>query len=192
MSFPAGNRTGAGGSRATGFQMERYPEVQTVGRTFINMVPGIAAFVKPGLGQQSGQRFMKELPDRAVVTWNFSEGAGGIQAFTWVRTVNRVQTVLHKNGVIELSYNDVSARDARRRCVPDGHRRRREILCDDSRRRGRRGRPKPRCEEREALGHRRPVPQGHDRDARRRASGRRSGDQRRDLSSRVQQEWAGV
>jgi hypothetical protein len=26
--------------------------------------------------------------------------------------VNRVQAVLHKSGVIELSYNDVSARDA--------------------------------------------------------------------------------
>jgi hypothetical protein len=108
---PAGNRTGAGGSRASGFQMERYPEVRTVGRTFINMIPGIAAFVKPGL-PPTGQRYVKELPDRAVVTWTFSEGAGGIQAFTWVPTVNRVQAVLHKDGLIELSYNDVSARDA--------------------------------------------------------------------------------
>ncbi len=106
---PVGNRTGAGGSARSGFQMERYPTLQTVGRTFINMVPGVAAFVKPGL---NGQRFVKELADRAVVTWNLSEGAGGIQAFTWVPTVNRIQAVLHKNGVIELSYNDVSARDA--------------------------------------------------------------------------------
>jgi hypothetical protein len=106
---PAGNRTGAGGSGRSGFQMERYPTLQTVGRTFINMVPGVAAFVKPGL---NGQRYVKELADRVVVTWNLSEGAGGIQAFTWLPTVNRIQAVLHRDGVIELSYNDVSARDA--------------------------------------------------------------------------------
>ena len=106
---PAGNRTGAGGSARTGFQMERYAAMQTVGRTFINMIPGVAAFVKIGL---NGQRYVKELPDRAVVTWTLTEGSGGIQAFTWVPSVNRIQAVLHKDGVIELSYNDVSARDA--------------------------------------------------------------------------------
>jgi hypothetical protein len=106
---PSGNRTGAGGSPRAGFQMERYAAMQTVGRTFINMIPGIAAFVKIGL---NGQRYVKELPDRAVVTWTLTEGSGGIQAFTWVPTVNRIQAVLHKDGVIELSYNDVSARDA--------------------------------------------------------------------------------
>jgi len=106
---PAGNRTGAGGSARAGFQMERYPTLQTVGRTFINMIPGVAAFVKPNL---NGQRYVKELTDRVVVTWTLSEGAGGIQAFTWVPTVNRIQAVLHKDGVVELSYNDVSARDA--------------------------------------------------------------------------------
>jgi len=108
-SPPAGNRTGAGGSTRNGFPLERYSSMQTVGATFINSIPGIAAFVKIGL---NGQRFMKELPDRAVVTWTLTEGSGGIQAFTWVPTVNRIQAVLHKDGVIELSYNDVSARDA--------------------------------------------------------------------------------
>jgi hypothetical protein len=106
---PAGNRTGAGLSARAGFAMERYPTLQTVGRTFINTIPGIAAFVKPNL---NGQRFVKELPDRVVVTWTLTEPAGGIQAFTWTPTVNRIQAVLHKGGVIELSYNDVSTRDA--------------------------------------------------------------------------------
>jgi hypothetical protein len=106
---PVGNRTGAGGSARSGFQMERYAVMQTVGRTFINMIPGIAAFVKVGV---NGQRYMKELPDRAVVTWTLSEGAGGIQAFSWTPTTNRIQAVLHKDGVIELSYNDVNAKDA--------------------------------------------------------------------------------
>lgn len=106
---PVGNRTGAGLSARAGFAMERYPTLETVGRSFINMIPGIAAFVKPNL---SGQRFVKELADRVVVTWHLTEPFGGIQAFTWTPTVNRIQAVLHANGVIEISYNDVSARDA--------------------------------------------------------------------------------
>ena len=106
---PVGNRTGAGGSGRAGFQMERYAVMQTVGRTFINMIPGIAAFTRVGL---NGQRYMKELDDRAVITWTLTEGAGGIQAFSWTPTTNRIQAVLHKDGVIELSYNDVNAKDA--------------------------------------------------------------------------------
>ncbi|HEY7185658.1 MAG TPA: hypothetical protein VH436_03875, partial [Vicinamibacterales bacterium] len=111
-SVPVGNNTGAAGSTRSGFQLERYPTMQTVGRTFINMIPGIAAFVRVAVDQRSVQRFVKESSDRVLITWTFSEPAGGIQAFTWVPTVNRVQAALHKNGVIELSYNDVSARDA--------------------------------------------------------------------------------
>ena len=106
---PVGNRTGAGFSARAGFAMERYPALETVGRSFINMVPGIAAFVKPNL---NGQRFVKELSDRLVVTWSLTEPSAGIQAFTWTPTVNRIQAVLHSDGVIALSYNDVSARDA--------------------------------------------------------------------------------
>jgi len=106
---PQGNRTGAGLSARAGFPLERYPTLQTVGRTFINSVPGIAAFVRVGL---SGQAFAKELPDREVITWTLTEGAGGIQAFSWTPTVNRIQAVLHKDGVIDLSYNDVNAKDA--------------------------------------------------------------------------------
>ena len=106
---PVGNRAGAGFRGRGGFRMERYPELRTVGRTFIGMAPGIAAFVKPNL---RGQRYWKELGDHAVVTWTLTEPSGGIQAFTWVPTVNRIQAVLHGDGVIELSFNDVSARDA--------------------------------------------------------------------------------
>ena len=106
---PLGNRTGAGGSTRNGFQLERYAVMQTVGATFINMIPGIAAFVKINV---NGQRYVKELADRVVVTWTLTEAPGGIQAFTWVQTVNRIQAVLHKDGVIDLSYSDVSGRDA--------------------------------------------------------------------------------
>lgn len=109
---PAGNRTGAGLSRRAGFPLERYPTLQTAARTFINTGPGIAALVRVAVDQNSVKRWVKETNDRAIVTWSFSEPVGGIQAFTWVPTVNRMQAVLHKNGTIELSYNDVSMRDA--------------------------------------------------------------------------------
>jgi hypothetical protein len=105
---PAGNRTGAGLSARAGFQLERYPTLETVGRTFINMVPGIAALVKTNL---NGQRFVKEGADKVTVTWNVSEPSTGIQAFSWTPTVNKIQATLYKNGSIELSYNDITARD---------------------------------------------------------------------------------
>jgi hypothetical protein len=104
---PAGNRVGGPSGRA-GFTMERYASMRTVGNTFINMIAGIAAYVKVGT---NATRFFKELPDRAVVTWNLTEPAGGIQAFSWTPMSSRVQAVLHKDGRIELSYNDVNARD---------------------------------------------------------------------------------
>ena len=109
---PVGNRTGAGLSGRAGFPLERYPTLETVGRTFINAIPGIAAFVRVSVDQRSVQRYVKELPDRVNITWTMSETVGGIQAFTWTPTVNRIQASLHKDGVVELSYNDVSARDA--------------------------------------------------------------------------------
>lgn len=105
---PAGNRRGAGRSARHGFPMERYPLLETVGRTFVNALPGIAAFVKPNL---RGQRHVKPLDDGVLVTWTLTEPAGTIQSFTWEPTVNRIQAALHENGEIELSYNDVSARD---------------------------------------------------------------------------------
>ncbi len=53
-SVPVGNRTGAGGSGRGGFAMDRYASMQTVGSTFINMIPGIAAYVKPVAAPGSG------------------------------------------------------------------------------------------------------------------------------------------
>ena len=104
-----GAATGRGGSGGRGgLVMERYAMMQTVGTTFINMVPGIAAFTRV---QFSGPRYAKELADRAVVTWTLNEGNGGIQAFSWTPTVNRIQAVLRHDGVIELSYDGVNAKD---------------------------------------------------------------------------------
>ncbi|HWK10972.1 MAG TPA: hypothetical protein VNR64_13015, partial [Vicinamibacterales bacterium] len=38
--------------------------------------------------------------------------AGGIQDFTWTPTINRFQAVLSKDGTIQMSYDEVAARDA--------------------------------------------------------------------------------
>ena len=105
---PAGNRTGAGGSIRAGFQMDRYASMATVGSTFVNMIAGIAVYVRNGW---TGQRYANELADRVVVTWTLSEPSGGIQAFSWTPTIKRFQAVLHRDGEIDLSYNDVHAGD---------------------------------------------------------------------------------
>jgi hypothetical protein len=60
----------------------------------------------------SGNRYVKELQDRVVVTWDVTEPWGNIQDFTWTKTVNRFQAVLHKDGAIEMSYQQLAAKDA--------------------------------------------------------------------------------
>ena len=47
-----------------------------------------------------------------VVTWDVTEPWGNIQDFTWTKTVNRFQAVLHKDGAIEMSYQQLAAKDA--------------------------------------------------------------------------------
>src|SRR2546430_17622158 len=60
----------------------------------------------------SGDRHVKELPDRVVVTWDVTEPYGNIQDFTWTKTINLFQAVLHKDGAIEFSYHQLAAKDA--------------------------------------------------------------------------------
>jgi hypothetical protein len=79
------------------------------GRTLINTVPAISVFFKP---RMNGTRYMKELDDRAVITWSLTEPIGGVQDMTWTPTVNRFQAVLRKDGTIELSYDAAHAEDA--------------------------------------------------------------------------------
>src|SRR5208283_4242676 len=62
--------------------------------------------------RMSGQRFVKELADRVVVTWSLTEPYGNIQDFTWTPTVNRFQAVLSKDGSVEMSYQQITAKDA--------------------------------------------------------------------------------
>ncbi len=98
-----GGRGGGGG-----LSVDRFAELQEAASKFVNTTPAISVFFKP---RMSGTRYLKELADRAVVTWTLTEPVGGIQDMTWTPTVNRFQAVLHKNGTIELSYDDVRAED---------------------------------------------------------------------------------
>jgi hypothetical protein len=102
---PRGGRGGMGG----GISIGRFDALQFAARGLINTVPAICAFFKP---RMSGKRYVKEMPDRVVITWNVSEAAGNIQDFTWVPTVNRFQAVLKSDGSVDLSYDEISAKDA--------------------------------------------------------------------------------
>ena len=87
----------------------RFDQLADAGRNIVNTVPAICVFLKP---RMSGARHVKELADRVVITWDLTEPFGGIQDFTWVKTVNRFQAVLAKDGTIEMSYDKVAAKDA--------------------------------------------------------------------------------
>ena len=92
-----------------GLAVDRFAELQQAGPALINTVPALSIFFKPRL---AGKRYLKELADRAVITWEVSEPFGGIQDMSWTPTVNRFQTVLHKDGTIEFNYDDIHAEDA--------------------------------------------------------------------------------
>ena len=105
---PAGQGRGGGG-RGGGVSIGRFDQLQQAARNLINAQPAICVFMKP---RMSGARHVKELADRAVITWSLTEPVGGIQDFTWTPTVNRFQAVLHKDGAVELSYEQLAAKDA--------------------------------------------------------------------------------
>ncbi len=92
-----------------GVAIGRFDQLQNAARTLVNKTPAICVFMKP---RMSGSRYVKALADRLVITWTLTEPAGGIQDFTWTPTVNRFQAVLSKNGTIQMSYDDVAAKDA--------------------------------------------------------------------------------
>ena len=102
---PGGGRGGRGG----GVTIGRFDQLGEATRSLINTVPAICVFLKP---RMSGTRYVKELADRVVVTWSLTEPFGGIQDFTWTPTVNRFQAVLRRDGSIEMSYEQVTAKDA--------------------------------------------------------------------------------
>lgn len=70
--------------------------------------PAICVFLKPRL---SGPRYMRELADRVVITWDLTEPFGGYLDFSWFPTTNLFQAVLYRDGSIELSYKTIAAKD---------------------------------------------------------------------------------
>jgi hypothetical protein len=109
---PNGNSPGPGlGPRFDqgGVSIGRFDPLSEGAANLANTVPAICVFFKP---RMSGDRFVKELADRVVVTWDVTEPWGNIQDFTWTKTVNRFQAVLQKDGTIEMSYQQLAAKDA--------------------------------------------------------------------------------
>ena len=105
ISFDAADgRSGSGG-----VPIGRFDQLSQAARTLVNTVPAICVFLKP---RMSGPRYVKESADRVTITWDLTEPLGGIQDFTWVKTINRFQAVLRQDGTIEMSYEQVAAKDA--------------------------------------------------------------------------------
>jgi hypothetical protein len=92
-----------------GVSIGRFDALSEAAPSLANTVPAICVFFKP---RMSGDRYVKELADRVVVTWDLTEPWGNIQDFTWTKTINRFQAVLHQDGTIEMSYDRLAARDA--------------------------------------------------------------------------------
>src|SRR5947207_10524565 len=92
-----------------GVSIGRFDPLTEGAASMVNTLPAICVFLKPRL---YGTRYAKELDDRVVVTWDVTEPWGNIQDFTWTKTINRFQAVLHKDGTIEMSYDQLAAQDA--------------------------------------------------------------------------------
>jgi hypothetical protein len=108
---PPGFAPGSGPARRDpgGVSIGRFDPLSEAAANLVNTVPAICVFFKP---RMSGDRYVKELADRVVVTWDVTEPYGNIQDFTWTKTVNRFQAVLHKDGAMEMSYDHLAAKDA--------------------------------------------------------------------------------
>ena len=92
-----------------GISVARFAQLSEAASDIVNTVPAICVFFKP---RMSGDRYVKELSDRIIITWDLTEPWGNIQDFSWYKTINQFQAVLHKSGVIEMSYRQVAAKDA--------------------------------------------------------------------------------
>ncbi|MGA8271983.1 MAG: hypothetical protein WB919_10540 [Candidatus Sulfotelmatobacter sp.] len=106
---PEDNGEAEVGPHAGGVSIARFDALADAAGTLVNTVPALCVFFKP---RMSGPHYVKELPDRAVVTWYVTEPFGNIQDFTWFKTINRFQAVLHRDGSIEMSYKELAAKDA--------------------------------------------------------------------------------
>jgi endonuclease YncB( thermonuclease family) len=100
---------GASGPPEGGVSIGRFDPLAEAASALIDSAPAICVFFKP---RTSGPHYVKELPDRVVITWDLTEPFGNIQDFTWFKTINRFQAVLQHDGSIEMSYKELAAKDA--------------------------------------------------------------------------------
>lgn len=107
--LPPGSRMGSAPRDPGGVSIGRFDALGEAAGNLVNTVPAICVFFKP---RMSGDRYVKELADRVVVSWDVTEPYGNIQDFAWTKTVNRFQAVLHQDGAMEMSYDQLAARDA--------------------------------------------------------------------------------
>jgi hypothetical protein len=103
------NREAASGPPEGGVSIGRFDPLAEAASGLIDSAPAICVFFKP---RTSGPHYVKELPDRVVITWDLTEPFGNIQDFTWFKTINRFQAVLRRDGSIEMSYKELAAKDA--------------------------------------------------------------------------------
>jgi len=109
ISFGEGQSQGENGNEIRGVSIGRFePLAEAAGRLF-DEAPAICAFFKP---RMSGTRYVKELADRVVITWDLTEPFGNIQDFTWFKTKNLFQVALKHDGEIDISYKELAAKDA--------------------------------------------------------------------------------
>jgi len=92
-----------------GVSIARFAQLSQAAGELVNTVPAICVFFKP---RMSGKRYVRELNNRVVITWDLTGPYGNIQDFSWFPTVNRFQAVLFKSGEIEMSYQQIAAKDA--------------------------------------------------------------------------------
>jgi hypothetical protein len=97
------------GHRDGGIILDRFDQLAEVAGKLTDKAPAICVFLKP---RMSGPIYAKELSDRVVITWDLTEPFGGLLDFTWFKTINRFQVVLNRDGSIEMSYKELTAKDA--------------------------------------------------------------------------------
>jgi len=112
ISFGTQEREAGPGPRVPGdggVSIGRFDPLAEAASRLSDSAPAICVFFKP---RMSGPHYVKELADRVVITWDLTEPFGNIQDFTWFKTINRFQAVLHGDGSIEMSYKELAAKDA--------------------------------------------------------------------------------
>ena len=86
----------------------RFDRLADVGGKLGARAPAISVFLKP---RMAGPRYVRELADRVVITWELTEPFGGLLDFSWFSTTNLFQAVLHRDGSVKMSYKTMAAKD---------------------------------------------------------------------------------